>query len=118
MKLTYALSDSPDSNARAAGLNLQQALGRYSLSVILHLCSDTFSFATYPDESRLAGGVSVYICSAFLHLSEDCKLHIAWESSNIVGNIQGDGYVTAFRQPLYIHFKRGCETAFVEQWWM
>ena len=55
------------------------------------------------------------ICQAFLHQSEDGKLHIAWQSSNIGGNIQRDGYVTAFCQPLYIHVKGGRETAFVQQ---
>src|ERR1700691_5803310 len=75
VELAYTLSDSSDPNAGAVGPNFRQALWRYALSVILHLCSDTFPFASYSDKGGLAAGVSVDICQAFLHQAEDCKLN-------------------------------------------
>ena len=97
VELTYTLSNSPDPNAGGVGPNFQQALGRYALSVILYLYSNRFSFASYSDKSGLAARVSVDICQAFLHQSEDRKLHVAWQPAKIGGNVERDRYLAALR---------------------
>jgi hypothetical protein len=114
VELTNTLPDSPDPKAIAVGLKVQQAFGRYPLPVIPHLGSDNCRFASYSYKSGLAAGMPVDICQAFLHHPEDGKLHIAWQSSYIGGNIERDGYAASFCQPLYVHGKGGCETAFVQ----
>jgi hypothetical protein len=68
VELTYTLSNSPDPNAGAVGLNVQQAPGRYALSVILHLGSDSFhaapciSWKSHRDGCRSEGNAETNTC--------------------------------------------------------
>ncbi len=67
MRLSYALSHSPDSDADSLGLNLCQSFLRHSLAVILNLCMNLVGLASNTDYCSLASRMAMNVGQAFLH---------------------------------------------------
>jgi len=76
MKMSHALAQSPEPNTRAARLNLEQPLGRYSLAMILDFDGNPSSVFHYGDGSIPASGMPVYVGQSLLHNPEDCQLRL------------------------------------------
>src|SRR3982074_3826705 len=97
-----AFAHSRSAYAGTLSPNRSQSFVRYACAIVLNLQENILLITCQPDRRRLAAGMAVNVCQAFLHDTKNCHFHIVWQSSEVLWNTKRELQTAAFRQALHV----------------